>query len=96
MLGRLEEAEVLLGKILSLRREIQGERHPATTNASNDLANFYRPQAKTLRVSREILGKLDPTTINVLIRLTEIYKPVEERPILLVYLPKQVAASLLP
>ena len=70
--GRYDEAEELEVKVLALRREVLGEKHPDTVWSMADLATTYHAQGrydedeelsvKVLALRRELLGEKHPDT----------------------------------
>jgi tetratricopeptide (TPR) repeat protein len=77
--GRWDEAVVLEEKVLEVRTEVFGERHPDTLMAMANLASTYRHQGrwdeavvlqeKVLEVSKEVLGERHPHTLMAMANL---------------------------
>jgi hypothetical protein len=71
--GRSGEAEEISVKVLELRREVLGEKHPDTIESMTSLAATYYQQGqsgeaeeiyvKVLELRREVLGERHPDTI---------------------------------
>ncbi|PVF92032.1 hypothetical protein CPB86DRAFT_718245, partial [Serendipita vermifera] len=74
-LGKLHEAEGLEIKVLEMRQEILGERHPDTIKASNNLALTYQKlgrlmEAKELsqkayELAKAVLGENHPHSLQI-------------------------------
>ncbi|PVF91307.1 hypothetical protein CPB86DRAFT_661855, partial [Serendipita vermifera] len=72
-LGKLQEAEELQIKVLEMQQEIQGEWHPVTIKASNNLALTYQElgrltDAKELsqkanELAKAVLGENHPDSL---------------------------------
>jgi len=72
--GRYDAAETLKKRVLDLRREVVGEKHPDTISSMAELATTYHNQgrydaAETLKkraldLRREVVGEKHPDTIS--------------------------------
>jgi len=83
-LGRLGEAEKLLGKVVASRRRSLGEEHPDTLAAKNELGKVYAAQARrkqaeelfhqVLDSRRRSLGAENPKTLEAMNNLATVYR----------------------
>ena len=81
--GRSSEAKELLTKVLHLRREVLGPRHPDTIRAMANLALTYRQQGQldtaekleteVLQLQKQVLGSRHPDTIWAMANLASTY-----------------------
>ncbi|EHK19877.1 uncharacterized protein TRIVIDRAFT_155683 [Trichoderma virens Gv29-8] len=81
--GRWREREPVDRRVLHLRRELLGEKHPDTIRSMADLATTYHAQGRydkakgiykqTLDLQREVLGEKHPDTIRSMANLAAIY-----------------------
>jgi len=86
--GRSSEAKELLTKVLHLRREVLGSRHPDTIRAMANLAISYRQQdqldtaeklgTEILQLLKEILGPRHPDTIRAMANLAISYRQQDQ------------------
>jgi hypothetical protein len=81
--GRSREDEEISVKVLELRREVLGEKHPDTIRSMADLATTYHQQGrsgeaeeidvKVLELRREVLGEKHPDSIESMASLATTY-----------------------
>jgi Tetratricopeptide repeat len=81
--GRSGEAEEIIIKILQLRKEVLGEKHPNTIKSMADLAATYHQQGRSdeaeeifinvLQLRKEMLGQKHPDTIRSMADLAATY-----------------------
>uniref|UniRef100_A0A8H7NHI4 NB-ARC domain-containing protein n=1 Tax=Bionectria ochroleuca TaxID=29856 RepID=A0A8H7NHI4_BIOOC len=81
--GRYNDAEEISVKVLELRREELGEKHPDTISSMADLATTYHVQGRyeeaeklkdeALELRREVLGEKHPDTISSIASLAATY-----------------------
>jgi Tetratricopeptide repeat len=79
--GRSDEAEEISIKVLELRKEVLGERHPDTIKSMASLAATYHQQGrsdedetiKVLELRKEVLGERHPDTIGSMASLAATY-----------------------
>lgn len=85
--ARYAEAEPLYQQALEIRKEVSGEKHPATATCLNNLADLYRVQGRyeeaeplfrqALEIRKEVLGERHPDTAQSLNNLAMLYRAQE-------------------